>query len=157
MLEFFDGRVCKQFDQYRDWDKEIKTEIGLHVLEAHGLAQGDGKASDPAWTMTRTLLDSVRHAGLHIQELDLRAAAMFLPGQTSIKAKTSTEIVGSNWTGEQKRYAKHFALSLKEGYPVFVAILATMVAMSGPFPGQFEKEAMHDIVKAIVSIIKPKG
>jgi hypothetical protein len=117
MLAFFHGRVCKKFAQYREWDKEIKEEIGRHVLEVYGLVEGDGKASDAGWALTRVLFDNVRHAGLPIQELNLGAAAMPLPGPKSLEANATKQLYGSKWTAEQKRYAKRFALSLKESYP----------------------------------------
>ena len=157
MLEFFDGRVCKQFKEYRDWDSEIKKGIGLHVLETHGLVQRDEKAQDHTWTLTGTLFDSVRRAGMHLQEFELRAAGVFLPGPTSLKAKAPDRVKGPRLTDEQKRYAERLALSIEESYPMFIAIVATMVAMSGPFPGHFEKKLIRTIVNAIVSVIQPKG
>jgi hypothetical protein len=36
MLEFFDGRVCRQFKEYRDWDSEIKRESASTSLRHMG-------------------------------------------------------------------------------------------------------------------------
>ena len=73
-----------------------------------------------------------------------------------MKAKAPDRVKGPKWTAEQERYAKRLALSIEESYPMFIAIVATMVAMSGPFPGLFEKKLIRTIVNAIVSVIKPK-
>jgi hypothetical protein len=112
----------KEHKEYAKSEKQVKTEIGVRVLEVHGLAKVVDKSYPPSWGLTKKVYDDLRAVGSALQVADMEGAALALP--------ISTPRPFDSYAPEYQKYAEHFAIDIGINYLAFMGIKAATVVMS---------------------------
>jgi hypothetical protein len=130
MAQFFAERIGNEDQKYAGLNKHDKTEIGLRVFEAYGLAKLVKKRPfSPFWRPTKKLTRDLKTAGLLLQQRNLKAAATLLSSLAVSKGKVPAQVTVSGWRRQHERYARHFRQQLNLKYLLFITISAGMTTM----------------------------
>jgi hypothetical protein len=132
MSQFFAMPISNDDKKFVGLNKQVKTEIGLRILEEYGLAELVKKRPfDPFWRPTKKLNRDLKTAELLPRQRNLKAAAALLSSLAASKSKVPAQVTPPGWRRQHERYAQHFRKRLNLKYLLYITLSAAVATMQG--------------------------
>jgi hypothetical protein len=130
MSQFFARLIGSEDKKFVGLNKQVKTEIGLRILEECGLAQlVEKRPFYPFWRPTKKLNRDLKTAELLSRQRNLKAAAALLSSLAVSKRKVPAQVTPPGWRQQHERYAQHFRRRLKLKYLLYITLSAAVATM----------------------------
>jgi hypothetical protein len=130
MSQFFARPIGNEDKKFVGLNKQVKTEIGLRILEEYGLAELVKKRPfDPFWRPTKKLNRDLKTAELLPRQRNLKAAAALLSSLAASKSKVPAQVTPPGWRRQHERYAQHFRKRLNLKYLLYITLSAAVATM----------------------------
>src|ERR1700730_5083427 len=132
MSQFFARPIGNEHKKFVGLNKQVKTEIGLRILEEYGLAELVKKRPfDPFWRPTKKLNRDLKTAELLPRQCNLKAAAALLSSLAASKSKVPAQVTPPGWRRQHERYAQHFRKRLNLKYLLYITLSAAVATLQG--------------------------